>query len=227
MYLMNDELPIFCINLERAEKRRKLMHLRWNVKRDFNVQFHTAFDRRRLDVESYFSHQLSRELSPGEIACSLSHVELLTYCQGRFNEVVVLEDDVIPLIPNKATLVDCIRRACVEFPQTQFLHLGAFYEKSKLSGQIYARRKEIASAGIRAPTGTFAYYLTREGISLLRVCLQTLQFPADIPQDICFAANGLFATLNQPVVVHPWRGFECYTYIGNDFRRSIPRKYVP
>lgn len=224
---MPDELPIFCINLERAEKRRELMHLRWNVERDFNVQFHTAFDRRRLDVESYFSQRLNRELSSGEIACALSHVELLTYCQGRFDEVVVLEDDVIPIIDRKAVLVDRIRKACEEFPRTQFLHLGAFYEKSKRSDCIYANREEVASAGTRAPVGAFAYYLTSEGISLLRVCLQTLQFPADIPQDICFAANGLFATLNQPVVVHPWRGSECYTYIGNDFRRSMSRKYVP
>lgn len=224
---MADDLPIFCINLERAAKRRELMHLRWNVERDFNVRFHAAFDRRRLDVASYFSRQLNRELSSGEVACTLSHLELLQHCEGRFNEIVVLEDDVIPLVNAKTTLVRRIRQACAEFPSAQFIHLGSFYERSSRGNQIYSVRKAIASAGTKAPTGSFAYYLTSLGISTFRYCLQSLQLPADIPQDVWFAAKGLSATLNQPIAVHPIKGSECYTYIGNQFRRALPRKYLP
>lgn len=223
----NTELPIFCINLLRAEKRRELMQTRWNVECDFNIQFHVAFDRRNIGVESWFSKALNRQLSSGEIACTLSHLELLLYCEERYGEVVILEDDVIPLVRSKAALVERIRKACDEFPAAQFVHLGAFRERSKRGDQIYANSREVASAGSRAPAGSFAYYLTGKGIAFLRFCLQTLQLPSDIPQDTCFASNGLFATLNQPVAVHPWRGPECYTYVGNEFRRSMPRKYIP
>lgn len=222
----NDELPVFCINLLRAEKRRELMHLRWNVERDFNVQFHVACDRRDIGLSSWFSETLHREISAGEIACILSHLELLLYCEGRFSEIVVLEDDVLPLVDSKAILVERIRQARTEFPQMQFLHLGYSYKRSKISDKIYAQRKLTASAGNKAPTGAFAYYLTCEGIQALRYQLQTLQFPADIPQDVYFASRGLFAVLNQPIAAHPWQGNECYTYIGNDFRRSFPRKFV-
>lgn len=223
---MADDLPIFCINLERAAKRRELMHLRWNVERGFNVRFHTAFDRRRLGVANYFSRQLNRELSSGEVACTISHFELLQHCEGRFNEIVVLEDDAIPMV-DKTTLVNRIRQACAEFPSAQFIHLGSFYERSSRGNQIYSVRKVAASAGTKAPAGAFAYYLTSLGISTFRYCLQSLQLPADIPQDVWFAARGLFATLNQPIAVHPIKGSECCTYIGNQFRRSPPRKYLP
>lgn len=203
------------------------MQLRWNVERDFNVQFHVACDRRNIDAESWFSPALNRRLSAGEIACTLSHLELLLYCEEWFGEVVILEDDVVPLVASKAVLVKRIRQAREEFPQLQFLHLGAFYELSRLNSKVYAQRKTVASSGSRAPTGAFAYYLTYAGIRALRYQLQTLQFPADIPQDVYFAARGLFAVLNQPIAAHPKTGAECYTYIGNDFRRSLPRKYVP
>jgi GR25 family glycosyltransferase involved in LPS biosynthesis len=97
-------IPIFCINLKRANERREAMVQEWTIKRGIDLIFFTAFDRRNLDRNNLPNSLLlnNSKLSDGEICCSISHLSLLnSIISSGIQQAIILEDDAMPLFQNK------------------------------------------------------------------------------------------------------------------------------
>lgn len=99
---LKQPLTIWVLNLERSEQRRYFMK---EQLRKFNLRFEIirAVDGRNIperDLKCYSRQEAvkcaGRELSPGEVACALSHAKMWERLVAKnLNEVLVLEDDVV------------------------------------------------------------------------------------------------------------------------------------
>lgn len=93
-------MKVIVVSLERAEKRRSRMVEQLD-RLAIDYVIYPAFDASYV-LNSSFTFPIikgagiGRKLNPGEICCTLSHISALKYAQVMgFNEVVVLEDDVV------------------------------------------------------------------------------------------------------------------------------------
>ena len=98
-----DNLPIYCINLEKDIERKKFMQLQLNNK---NVNFINGIDGNLIDNETlskyknnsqkFFFDVKKNKMSTGEIGCLLSHIKVFNESLKNEDEdyILVLEDDV-------------------------------------------------------------------------------------------------------------------------------------
>lgn len=91
--LMSD-IPIFWINLDRAERRRKILEDKLNklTNKNFRVK---AIDGKELKIEDINKkHRVHEKLSIYEVACALSHIHAIKEAyNSNFEHVLILEDD--------------------------------------------------------------------------------------------------------------------------------------
>ena len=109
------DIPIFCINLERATERKEHIQKEWIDKLGFNITFWKAFDKKDLTEKDkqkdnqlknviYFSRSL---YSLGEIACIKTFISLYQYLlENKYQEAIIMEDDITPLIKNKQEIIN-------------------------------------------------------------------------------------------------------------------------
>lgn len=116
------QIPIFVINLERSKDRRNDISNHLN-EQDLKFSFINAVDGKLLDKEYIsdinkeaisFKNKYQRELLPGEIGCSLSHL-------NAYEEIInlnlpyacIIEDDVISTQGFKSILLNEKTKACL------------------------------------------------------------------------------------------------------------------
>lgn len=225
-------IPIFCINLQRATERKSLIRKEWIDKLNLDIAFWSAYDRRRIENKEYLypydefsakNNFLHRQLSDGEIACATSFCMLYEHIlKYNYNEVIIMEDDITPLFDNKIELFTKIKQGKKEFPTANMmlLHECPYSDKEK----VYAIKKDIFSMCNESPWGNQFFYANRKAITALYDLLKVIKFPADYPQ-IILSAQQRVIIVNQPMCYHEWTGPNATTYIGNSFRGTT-RKFI-
>jgi GR25 family glycosyltransferase involved in LPS biosynthesis len=205
---------IHCVSLPRASERRRRIHREWVAARGFDVRFFDAFDRRQVGVEPLpFAYddkltraRLGRSLSSGEIACAISHAQLVRQAlDGGCDDLVVLEDDAIPLPGTTPDAVAAVIAACrAGFPRVSALLLHELGEPV-LSADTRAGIHLAAPASWGHPhhcTGYLGYrfvWLSRAGLSILARDLPRLLLPADWFWQLRFAPTRCLAYPERPL----------------------------
>lgn len=90
------DIPIFWINLERAEKRRNKMN-EYFIKYDLNGERIDAIDGNNLDLEKYKqNYDINIKMNKYEVACTLSHLKAIKFCyEKNCDYALILEDDIL------------------------------------------------------------------------------------------------------------------------------------
>lgn len=230
-------IPIFCINLERAKKRKKIIQKEWIEKLGLDIVFWKAYDRRDIDKNIFIYnydkqlalHKIQRELNSGEIACATSFCMLYDYIiQNQINEVIIMEDDIISLISNNTILFDSINIVNNEFPENEIVLLHniepRFFKKYE-NHNIYYERKKYFSAYNISPWGNQMMYLKLPFIKKAYSILNNIYCPADYPQKELSDSGLQVHVINNPLCNHIWDGKESRSYIQNRYRKT-KRKYL-
>lgn len=218
---MSNQIPIFCINLDRAKERKQRIQKEWIDGLGFDIQFWKAYDRRDIEKREYVykydsektKQNLNRELSTGEIACATSFAMLYEFAiSNNFEEIIVMEDDISPKINDKNMLFDYINQGKEEFPDSEFMVLQGRSLKQK---HMYIDTKLFFSKINPVPYGNLLLYLNKSAILKVYNLLNTMMYPADNPHRILFYNNKLEVIVsNLSLTYHN----TTTTYIGNDLR---------
>jgi GR25 family glycosyltransferase involved in LPS biosynthesis len=218
--MSEDNIPILCVSLTRAHERRKKIHQLWIQERQCNVEFIDAIDRR--DVLSGSVEYVEpaptprrRNLSAGEIACSLSHAKAIQTAKERgYARCIIIEDDVIPLFNNPQQLNEIINYHDQEFPCSKIALLFKDLNSNTTRLVKHTVNKYFSSLS-RAPWGSYCYAVKYDEYDRLHGFFSSLIWPADWYWSYEYAKNQSIALVNEPLAVH--EGLT--TYIGNDFNR--------
>jgi len=222
------EIPIFCINLERAKERKSSIEQKWILELGLNINFWNAYDRRQIEQgnhifeydENQTKKNIGRELSAGEIACVTSFASLYKHIlDSDMSEVLIMEDDVFPLFNNKKELFDIIEQGKFEFPNATMMLLHEYYAFGTSECED---NKIFFSMCTTVPFGNQFFYANRECIKNLYDLILPIKNPADWPQRI-LANNHKVIMVNRPLCFHYWSGPLSTTYIGNNLRGSDRR----
>jgi len=232
-----NQIPIFCINLQRATERKQLMQEHWIDKLQLDITFWNAFDRRDVEkghlIYPYSSKDamriMNRDLSSGEIACVTSFCTLYEYIiNNNIKEAIVMEDDITPTFTHKDQLYDIINQGKIEFPHAEMIllhELPVYLSRDvEVCEKIYSIKKNFCSQCEWSPIGNQLFYITNNAARLLLEQLVPISIPADWPQIIIARQNKVIIS-NNPLCTHEW-GSEGSTYIGNQLRTTL-RKFIP
>jgi GR25 family glycosyltransferase involved in LPS biosynthesis len=226
-------IPIFCINLERATERRKKIEKLWIEELGFDITFWKGWDRRDIEKGKYYfpyneektTKHIKRKLSQGEVACATSHSMIHEYClNNNITDYIVMEDDIKPtgIYKNAQDLFHLLKMGKSEFPDVKIYLLHRTPCKFKTT-----ETKRHFSRLLTAPWGNQISFYTNggggkmyHGLSQL-LCLADhyCMIPGlDISKDM--------AIVNQSIAVgHHEYLHESTTYIGN-YLRQIHRPFV-
>lgn len=217
-------IPIFCINLERAIERKDSIQKEWIDKIGLDIIFWKAYDRRDIELNIYpypynkdlTIKNLKRELSSGEIACSTSFCMLYEHIlDNNYEEVIIMEDDIFPLIKNKQELFEKIIEGKKEYSESNFMILHR--KKNLIKTQKIISQKKYFSEINPVPWGNMLIYLDKTAIKKTYEILKQMICPADNAQRILFDKKELnVIVVNDSLCRHDTDN----TYIGNDFRNS-------
>ena len=213
------DIPILCVSLTRAHERREKIHRLWVQERQCNVEFIDAVDRRDVlsGAVKYTSPAPApkrRNLTAGEIACSLSHAKAIQTAKDRgYARCIIIEDDIIPLFKNPQELNEIINHHDQEFPCSKIALL--FKDPGPSTGRpIRHAVKKYFSSLSRAPWGCCCYAVKHNEYDRLHRFFSSLMWPADWYWSIEYAKKGRIALVNEPLAAHEGST----TYIGNEFR---------
>lgn len=247
-----NEIPIFCINLERAYERKQKIQKEWIDNLKFDIQFWKAYDRRLLTNHSppyLYDKNISknifgRELSHGEIACITSLFQVFEYIVSKnIKEAIIIEDDAIPIIQNKQVLYDAIHNTKIEFPDIEIIYMHDLHPKQKdrqncnkkniyYYENIFNLRKNTASLSKISPWGNQCFYIKQSAILTMFENIQKINdkpiiyFPADhFANYTKLCEKNIVGILNEPMCTHDWIGPQSITYIGNQLRKTN-RKFI-
>ena len=214
-------MKIFCVHLERATERKELIQKEWIENLKLDITFWKAYDRKLIEEnlfvypysETFSLKKINRKLNTGEIACATSFLQLFEHCLSEnINEVIVMEDDVIPLINNKEILFSRIENAKKEY-NVEMILLHKVYTKNP-NLLVYLDYLKYSSLCPVVPWGNLMFYITSQGMkTILNNTKKIIYMPADHFQKKLGEMN-LVSILNEPVC-------ELYfinSYIGNEFR---------
>ena len=89
------DIPIFWINLERAEKRRNKMIQYFEIY-DLDAERIDAIDGNNINIEEYKkNYNIYEKLNKYEIACAFSHIKAIKTCyEKNLDCALILEDDI-------------------------------------------------------------------------------------------------------------------------------------
>lgn len=217
-------IPIFCVNLERAKERKEKITQEWIDGIGLPIQFWNAYDRRNIASGNFiFNYDpietkkfLDRELSDGEIACATSFCMLYEYILTKqYKEVIIMEDDISPLIKTNNDLYEIIQAGKKEFPEAEMIVLHEINSNIQKIEQII--KKEYCSQCDVVPWGNMLLYITDTGVDKLYNFLNKLLCPADYAQRYLYQINTLKVIVaNKSLCFHNTND----SYIGNDIRFS-------
>ena len=221
-------IPIFCLNLERATERKEYIQKEWIDKLGFNINFWKSYDRRDIENNNYIyqynkelaEQNFGRELSYGEIACATTFCMLYEYLLNNYyEEAIIMEDDIIPLISDKKELFHTIDQGKIEFPLSELMLL----HRSRNPHGVSIKR-EYHSLCKSPCWGNQLFYINKAGLIKTHNILKTMSCPADAPQRVLAQLDIVIAS-NKPLCDHRWTGGDSTTYIGNSFR-GTSRKFI-
>lgn len=222
------KIPIFCINLERAKERREKIEKEWINKIGLDIIFWKAYDRRDIEkgIYPYIYNKdltiknLKRELNSGEIACSTSFCMLYEHIlNSNYDEAIIMEDDIFPLISHKQELFDTITEGKKEFNLSEIILL----HKPPRPHMITTKKKYTSMCN-KSGWGSQLFFIRRTAIIKAYNILKPMFFPSDYPQRV-LSKQGIVTVSNNPLCGHHWGGEFATTYIGNDLRNSR-RKFI-
>jgi GR25 family glycosyltransferase involved in LPS biosynthesis len=224
-------IPIFCINLERATERKSLIQKEWMDKLNLDITFWKGYDRKNITNNKFIYpydkklaiNFMDRPLSEGEIACATSFCLLYEHLlENNYEEVIIMEDDITPLIKNKDKLFNTISEGKKEFPTADMMLLHEYPDANK--EKVYSVKKEIFSMCDESPWGNQLFYTKKLAILELYLLLRTMSMPADHPQRELSSQQRVII-VNKALCHHEWTGPKSTTYIGNEYRNSH-RKFI-
>lgn len=228
-------IPIFCIHLERATERKRLIQDLWIDKLGLDITFWPAYDRRLIEKDQIIYPYnrtkalslMERELNHGEIACATSFCLLYEHImQNNILECIILEDDVVPLIDNKEIIFSTIAKGKEEFPNAQMmiLHKPAEIDLINHPTSMFYHKNSNASLCKVTPWGNLCFYIKIDAVMYAWKLLRQMCCVADYPQRELGMANKVMIA-NNPICEH-YEADEAKTYIGNEHRKSN-RIFVP
>jgi GR25 family glycosyltransferase involved in LPS biosynthesis len=226
-------IPIFCINLERATERKEKILKKWVIEYKLDIIFWKAYDKLEIEKNNYiYSYDLDatiiangRPMNTGEIACATSFCMLYEYALlNNLKEIIVMEDDASPVgdIKNIFKLIEFGKE---EFPESQIFLLfepDKVWTKRFTPEEYFYEKKQYFSLCKNAPWGNQLIYLNNKGIKVLYDILKHMTMPADKPHQKILCDQKIVSIINDPLAKHNWSG---YTYIGNEYRKTN-RKYI-
>jgi len=144
---LDNDLPIFIINLERRVDRKQKLTANLNSMKIKNYTFIQAVDGRTLQnniSSEYYNKekaiQVRKELSPNEIACSLSHLKIFRkMVEENIPYAIVMEDDCIPNI----NLHNFIKNFDSTKVNTELVLLGYWSSNQWHNGKVKLRNVPI------------------------------------------------------------------------------------
>ena len=221
-------IPIFCVNLERAKERKHSIQKQWIDKIGLDIIFWKAYDRRDIEQNIYLYpydkdltiQNLKRELSSGEIACSTSFCMLYEHIlDNNYDEVIIMEDDIFPLINNKHELFDTITEGKKEFNSSEMILLHKPSKPHRIT-----IKKKYTSMCSKSSWGNQLFFVKKSAVIKAYNILKPMFFPADYPQR-ALSRHQIVTASNNPICGH-YGGEFSTTYIGNDLRNSR-RNFIP
>ncbi len=222
-------IPIFCVNLERAKERKELIQKKWIDQLGFKITFWNGYDRRHIENNKFVYQydknlaiqNLKRELNAGEIACSTSFCMLYQHIlDNNYEEAIIMEDDVSPLIENKKDLFETIREGKKEFPESEMILLHKPYKPHEITV-----KKQYTSKCGKSSWGNQLFFVKKSAVIKAYNILKLMFLPADHPQ-LLLSKQQIVTVSNKGLCSHHWNGDMATTYIGNDLR-STKRKFIP
>lgn len=174
--------PVYLINLPRSEQRRKFA-LGELAQIDSVPVMVDAVDGRQLNLDRLIEEGIyspdkaneafSRQLSMGEIGCSLSHYNVYRKIVERNDPVaLILEDDVL-LQPG---FTKKLLAACGQLPEGWgILHLNCPCTRYESAGESIVKYDGVGSL----PVGSSAYLMSRRGAELMLENALPIRYPAD------------------------------------------------
>jgi GR25 family glycosyltransferase involved in LPS biosynthesis len=196
-------IPIFCINLERATERRKKIEKLWIEELGFDITFWKAWDRRDIENGKFYypynpeltQNTIKRQLSSGEIACATSHCMVYEYAlKNNLEYCIVMEDDIFPnpifqyLNDKKLPKIvfNYIKKCLIEHPSTNILLMHRVCCDNRFS---IKQEKEHCYITHTPPYGAQMNYYSLSGIHNTLEVLKTMQYLVDeypkIITDVC------------------------------------------
>jgi len=179
-------IPIFCINLERATERRKKIEELWIKKLGFNIIFWKAWDRRDIENGKFYypynaeltQETIKRQLSSGEIACATSHCMVYEYAlKNNLENCIVMEDDILPSENTRFESLNRILSVYDQLPNTSIVLLHEIYNKTNRIKTISETQDfEILE---KWPFGNQMTFFTKNGIKIMFNNLCKLNYVAD------------------------------------------------
>jgi len=208
-------IPILCISLLRAHERRKQINELWIKGKQCDIQFIDAVDRRDIvsgEVSYPRVKSRLRELTAGEIACSLSHAKAIYFARKKkYAKCIIIEDDAVPLFATPTELNQIINYHDQEFPQSNIALLHAPAKKSVCVKKHIEKHFSLLS---RAPWGTYGYLVKCDEYDRLHDLFASPSCPSDWYWNNIYAKEDAITIVNTPLVAHQSKT----TYIGNEFR---------
>jgi hypothetical protein len=217
-------IPIFCVNLERATERKELITKKWIDELGLDITFWKAYDRRDIDNNKFIYpyHKeltvkfMGRELNNGEIACATSFCMLYEHIlENNYEEVIIMEDDIIPLINNKIEMFSTIGAGKIEFPSSELILLHRPHKPHQITV-----KKQYTSLCQICHWGNQLFYVNKTGLQKIYSILKNMYYVADYPQKSICKDETVIAS-NKGLCDHNWNGINATTYIGRNKRRNF------
>lgn len=223
-------IPIFCINLDRATERKKKIENLWIKNLGFDITFWKAWDRRDIENgKSYFKYDseltqktIKRQLNSGEIACATSHCMVYEHAlKNNLDFCIVMEDDILPSkFANINYLNNIILDSSKELPESSVILLHEIYGRMN-SIQCLKDTKNFRILS-RWPFGNQITLFTKKGLELMFNNLCQLNYMADhwniFPNT---DPKKDISIIKRPLGYHEYKqSKDSSTYIGSKNRKS-------
>jgi glycosyl transferase, family 25 len=200
-------MRIFVISLRRSVARRQALTrdlmalgLHYELVDAVDGAALTEAQRAWCDLEAAES-QLGRPMTPGEVGCALSHLEVYRrMLEGSIERAVVLEDDAI-VDPDFPAVLEALAGT-----REELVLLYHAFSHTYFWAPLWSRLRRPLAAGrclvpfSVTPASTVAYYLTLHAARVLQQAGLPVRGVADWPLSIgrVLGAKGVFPALVQP-----------------------------
>lgn len=221
------DIPIFCINLERATERKEYIQKEWIDKLGFDITFWKAFDKKDLTEEDKQPNNqlLNTSYLPGlynigEIACIKTFISLYQHLlEHKYQEAIIMEDDITPLIKNKQELFNHISQGKIEFPNAEIMVL---FKPSPTDKSVIFSKAKYFFSSMSPPWGNQLLYINNKGIQNIVSVFKTVNVIASQPQQLIAQSPNKVIVSNSGLCSHDWTGEKFKSYIQRTSKNYIP-----
>ncbi len=198
-------MKIFVISLKDSKDRRKKIESQMK-KLKLNFEFFDAIDGRKVLPKKYESmvdrklaqRRLGKEISDGEIACSLSHA--LVYKKiiaEKIKNAIILEDDCI----FGDDFAEMVKNKLCENSGKDFIYLYHLYARAMYGSKNKFFKQYNMVKLAKTPNGAVGYYLTLETVQKILEQALPISYVSDWGVNINNITNTVAITPR--IVTHP------------------------